>query len=101
MQKLVRDLIPDIITADGQIPITRVLNDDEFRAELLKKLQEEIAEYIESYQPEELADILEILHALASLDGVNPAALEMIRAEKAAKRGSFAKRIYWEGNQAQ
>lgn len=36
--KLVRDNIPSIIQDDNEIPITRILSDDEYRKELYKKL---------------------------------------------------------------
>ena len=39
--KLVRDKIPEIIENDGETPVVRVLNDDEYRIELEKKLKEE------------------------------------------------------------
>lgn len=45
--KLVRDKITDIIEADGRIAKYRILDDNEYRQELNKKLQEEVREYIE------------------------------------------------------
>jgi predicted house-cleaning noncanonical NTP pyrophosphatase (MazG superfamily) len=35
-EKLVRDKIPEIIRADGKIPVCRNLDNDEYRKELLK-----------------------------------------------------------------
>lgn len=35
--KLVRDNIPDIIHSNGEIPITRILSNDEYKQELEKK----------------------------------------------------------------
>jgi len=61
---------------------------------LRTKLHEEIAEYEESGKLEELADILEILHALASTGGNMPEELEAVRAHKANERGGFAERIF-------
>ena len=40
--KLVRDKIIDIIEADGRIAKYRILDDNEYRQELNKKLQEEL-----------------------------------------------------------
>jgi predicted house-cleaning noncanonical NTP pyrophosphatase (MazG superfamily) len=48
--------------------------------------------------PEELADILEVLHALARQIGVDPEQMEQLRAAKAAEAGGFADRIIWSGN---
>ena len=54
--KLVRDIIPDIIIADGKKPITRILDNEEYLQELDKKLNEEIAEYQADKSLEEMAD---------------------------------------------
>lgn len=94
--KLVRDLIPDIITAKGQNVVARVAEHDEYQRRLRDKLQEEVAEFLESGAPEELADIMEVVHALGNVAGLNPAGLEKVRAAKAAERGGFEKRIILE-----
>lgn len=92
--KLVRDKIPDIITLDGRHAKTRVLTDNEFRAELKRKLTEEVEEFLTSENPEELADILEVIHALTSDLGVDSSKLETIRQQKRNERGGFDKRIF-------
>lgn len=46
---------------------------------------------------EELADIMEVIHALAEAHGASVQELERIRAEKADKRGGFKYRIYLTG----
>jgi predicted house-cleaning noncanonical NTP pyrophosphatase (MazG superfamily) len=91
-EKLVRDRIPDIIRASGRTPRTRVADPAEYTGLLRAKLSEEVAEYMASGDPSELADILEVVHALAALDGLTPADLERLRAEKATERGGFAGR---------
>jgi len=95
-KKLVRDKIPEIISADGRTPIIRVLNDDEYFQALKNKLNEEVAEFQESNTVEELADILEVVYALASAKGSNKIGLEALRREKAAKRGGFVKKNFLE-----
>lgn len=45
--KLVRDRIPEIIKSEGRNVKIKILNDEEYRGELNKKLQEEVKEYIE------------------------------------------------------
>ena len=92
--KLVRDNIPAICQQNGSTAVTRVLDDAEYKVELDKKLQEELAEYLEAGDPEELADILEVVAAIAATKGISSEALEAIRAQKAAKRGAFAGRIF-------
>ena len=65
--KLVRDKIPDIIKAEGRTVKTRVLNDEEYRVELNKKLQEEVKEYLDDNNVEELADIVEVIYGILNL----------------------------------
>lgn len=91
--KLVRDRIPEIIRKKGGNCTTRVLSDAEYTDMLDKKLGEELAEYLASHDPEELADLLEVIYACAATQGLCPADLERLRAEKAAKRGGFEDKI--------
>lgn len=92
--KLVRDKILEIIKANGQKPIHKVLDVDEYTVELTKKLFEEVEEYKKDKNTDELADIMEVIYALASLHSCTPEELEKLRAEKAEKRGSFDKKIF-------
>ena len=63
--KLVRDLIPEIIRQSGGTPIIRTIEDqDEYVAYLNAKLNEELAEYQESLNLEELADIQEVIYSM-------------------------------------
>ena len=98
MGKLVRDKIPQIIEASGETPITRILERDEYLACLETKLDEEVREFHESKAPEELADILEVVYALAEAHGCSRERLLDIYTKKNAARGGFEKRIYWIGN---
>ena len=52
-QKLVRDRIPEIIEAAGKKPVTHILDEAAYLAELDRKLSEECAEYQESKSLEE------------------------------------------------
>ncbi len=65
--KLVRDRIPEIIEASGKRCVCSTLSDEEYLAKLDEKLNEELAEYQESKSMEELADLLEVIRAVASL----------------------------------
>ena len=94
--KLVRDRIPEIITANGGESVTHIATDEEYRQKAIEKLQEELAEFLESKDPEELADLLEITYAVAESLGVNEVELDAIRLKKAAERGGFTKRIILE-----
>lgn len=97
--KLVRDKIPDIIRAQGETPIYRILEDEEYRCCLEDKLDEEVAEFHRSPNAEELADILTVLLSLAETLGISPAELEEIYREKLEKRGGFRGKIFLAGKE--
>lgn len=95
--KLVRDRIHEIIKEQGRQLTISILNDEEYLAKLNEKLREELAEYLEtkddSDRIEELADMLEVIYAIAGAKGITVEELEAIRREKAKKRGVFKARI--------
>ena len=91
--KLVRDRIPEIIVATGKTCSTEILSDADYLRLLDAKLDEELAEYHKDQNIEELADLLEVIRAAAIARGFTLEELEQVRAEKAAKRGGFEKRI--------
>ena len=94
--KLVRDLIPQIILQSGRTCITRTLSDDEYISALDAKLQEELNEYLADGSMEELADLLEVMMAAAEARGHTFAEVEAIRQAKAKERGVFRERIWLE-----
>ena len=91
--KLVRDRIPEIIKASGKTCVTELLSDDEYLRMIDTKLDEELAEYHKEQNIEELADLLEVIYAAAKARGYTLEQLEVARAEKASKRGTFEKKI--------
>ena len=94
--KLVRDKIPEIIEGAGKKCSCCILSDGEYLAMLDAKLNEELAEYQESKSMEEIADLLEVIHAVIKARGSSLAEVEKIRTEKALKRGGFEKKILLE-----
>jgi predicted house-cleaning noncanonical NTP pyrophosphatase (MazG superfamily) len=96
--KLVRDRIPEIITKNGESFNTRILTEEEYIKELKKKCYEELDEYAATDNDrdavEELADLLELMYALAQVHGVDFYEIEKVRQEKAEKRGGFQERIF-------
>ena len=97
--KLVRDNIPNIIDNNGEVAVTRVLDDEEYKKELYKKLLEEANEVINSTEEEtleELADVLEILSSIASLNNKSIEDIIEIARMKREKRGGFQKRLFLE-----
>lgn len=100
-EKLVRDRIPEFIREDGLEPVISVAGPAEYASRLRDKLGEEVAEFLASDDdPLELADILEVVYALAASTGTDRAGLEALRATKAEHNGSFGQRLVWHGNEA-
>lgn len=98
--KLVRDHIPAIIEQHGETPLTRTLAPGEYQDALRHKLHEEVAEFCASGDLEELADILEVVYALAAVAGMSPGQLEAVRQRKLQERGGFQQRIFLVATQA-
>lgn len=98
--KLVRDNIPNIIENNGEVAITRILDSEEYRLELYKKLNEECLEVIGAKTKdetlEELADVLEILKSIAELENAKLEDIIEISKQKRLKRGGFEKRVFLE-----
>lgn len=94
--KLIRDKIPDIITAKGEKVETHIADDGEFLEKAKEKISEEVTEFLESEQVEELADLLEITYAVAYALGTTEDELNKIRKVKLDKKGGFKKRIILE-----
>ena len=89
--KLVRDNIPSIIDSKGETPVTKILDDDTYRLELEKKLNEEYQEVLAANgddRVEELADMLEIIKALAKLENKTLQDVIEIADIKSKKRNS-------------
>lgn len=94
--KLVRDKIPDIIESEGRTVKIKILDNEEYKEELNKKLQEEVNEYLEDNNVEELADIVEVIYGILNSMNVSIDDFEKVRKEKAKKRGAFQKKIFLE-----
>lgn len=93
-RKLVRDRIPEIIEKQGEKPVYRILNPEEYTRCLEEKLDEEVREFHADRNIGELADILEVLIALADDLGYSEEKLMDVRRKKQEERGSFQKRIF-------
>ena len=91
--KLVRDKIPEIIEKSGKTAVTRILDDDEYKIYLEKKLDEEVAEYHESKSIEELADILEVVYCLCRAYGYASLSVDLAQCVKRTERGGFDRKI--------
>ncbi|WP_238916822.1 nucleoside triphosphate pyrophosphohydrolase [Clostridium sp. YIM B02555] len=91
--KLVRDKIPEIIKADGRECDTAIVTGDEKYKLLEAKLQEEVNEFLEDKNLEELADVMEVLFGLADSLGYSEGDLLKARDKKKEERGGFKEGI--------
>ena len=87
--KLVRDKIPEIINADGKECDTLIVAGEEKYKRLEAKLQEEVNEFLEDKNLEELADVMEVLFGLADSLGYSEEELLKVRDKKREERGGF------------
>lgn len=97
---LVRDHVPEMLAADGGRPVTRVLGVDEFRHALMRRLvadAQTLAGSADGEPPDELlerlADLLEILRAVADCHGATWAQVERVATSKRVHEGTFADRL--------
>ena len=96
--KLVRDGIPSIIALDNKKYTMNVLEPAQHELEIKRKLDEELKEYQKASSNEEaveeLADLLELIHAVLPLHNSTIEELEQVRLAKRDKRGGFDKGYY-------
>lgn len=93
--KLVRDKIPEILDRKGVSYQKRVASPEEYRTELIKKFAEEAQEFLEAGDPEELADIVEVIASLKKLPEYSQ--VEALREKKREERGGFGGMIILTG----
>lgn len=96
--KLVRDKIPEIIKRDGKKTTKKILPESEYLIAVNTKMQEELNEYLSAKTNEEaveeLADLLELIHAASKALDADIEEVEKVRKAKALKRGGFEDRIF-------
>lgn len=91
--KLVRDLIPAVIREDGKKCDIEIASKKDRPALLEAKLMEEVNEYLQDKNLEELADVMEVLFGLAHNLGYSEEDLINKRNEKLKARGGFKEGI--------
>lgn len=94
--KLIRDKIPEIISAANKSFDTHIATEEEYTNGLEAKLNEEVSEYLQDQNLEELADIMEVIFALAKNLGYSEEELIQKRNEKREERGGFDNKIILE-----
>ena len=91
--KLVRDDIPAQIAGGGEVVVQSRLPRSEMRRALVAKLLEEAQELLSATDPDdvkaELADLLEVVRAMAGVTGVGWAEVEAAANDKRQRRGGF------------
>ena len=92
--KLVRDKIVENIQKKGHNATCKVLEDKQYFEELDKKLIEEVNEFIEAHNEEEMADIMEVIETIIKQRGMSLKKIEEIKQNKREKSGSFDNKIY-------
>ncbi len=96
--KLVRDRIPEIIREKNGNPVTHIAGEAEYWDKLKAKLSEEVAEFQDQENEEELADVLEVIDAIFAYKNFDPQAIQVIKHKKFQERGGFSQRIILEGS---
>ncbi|OAA91081.1 nucleoside triphosphate pyrophosphohydrolase [Clostridium ljungdahlii] len=94
--KLVRDKIPQVIEAAGKKFDVRKADKEEHYKLLEVKLEEEVKEFLEDKNLEELADVMEVIFGLAENLGYSEEDLMKVRLQKKEKRGGFKEGIVLE-----
>jgi len=99
--KLVRDLIPEIIEQNGDRAVVHILDGERFRKELLKKLVEESKEVLEAEGDrdelkKEIGDVLEVIDSIMESFQFEKEEILKIKNNRKEKRGGFEKHIFLE-----
>ena len=96
--KLVRDKVPDIERELGISPCERIMEMEEYIERLKHKLIEESNEVLGASSDEEflveLADLTEVIQALAATKDFTPQDIEEARILKKLSRGGFEGRVF-------
>lgn len=95
--KLVRDKIPEKIEKNGEVAEIEILNRSDYIKMLDLKLFEECHEIYSAennlLKAEELADLLEVIYAIADTIYISIEKLEEIRIKKQQEKGAFKEKI--------
>lgn len=102
--KLIRDQIPKIIERDGKKAKTRILEDKEYKKELLKKIVEEAQEVLatsgeKEALTKEIGDVLEIIEYLIKTFNLDPSKIEKVKMERKKSRGGFDQKLFLESTE--
>ena len=91
--KLVRDKIPEYIREKGEKAISHIAGDKEYWEKLKEKFIEEVNEFNKAENPDELADVLEVIDAIIDYKKFDRSEIKNIKEKKVQKRGAFKDRV--------
>ena len=100
VDKLVGDKVPDMIKAEGNVPIIHIATGNEYTIRLRRKLSEEVDALLRVKTPDQLdekiGDVLEVLRSYAQLGGRDMKTIEAKRQAKYTTHGGFSRGIVLE-----
>lgn len=100
-KKLIRDNMPEIMKTQGKELDVRVLDKEEFKEALRRKIIEEISELKDAKNDEEAKDkiayLYEIADALGDAYGFSKKDISDFKDKMHSERGGFTKRLFLEG----
>lgn len=91
--KLVRDKIPEIIIKKGENPLFHIADEEEYWMKLKEKLKEEVEEFMQAENEEELADIMEVIDAICFYKKFKYSKILEIKIKKSEEKGGFNERF--------
>lgn len=91
--KLVRDKILERIKNNGKDPEAHVASEEEYWKKLKEKLLEEVSEFLEDSNEEELSDVLEVIDSIKKHKNFDEKKILEIKRKKFEEKGGFEKRI--------
>lgn len=89
--------MPQFIRNHNQKPFFHKATKEELKSVLLDKLKEELEEFRETPNEEELADILEVIDGMVKAFNLDLEQVLTLKANKKAERGGFEEGIILEG----
>lgn len=96
--KLIRSKLPSRMIQEGVVIKSKKLDDQEYLFYLKQKLLEEASEVVDTETPSdltrELADVLEVIFAIAAANNISLETIENERLKKLEINGKFAKEHY-------